>query len=339
MADNEVAQSPREMRFGWARQSVYGTAEIDSVAVTEVDCEPFNVNRDVKMIEVAGSHGTREKAETQIIPLAKGCVPMFTVEQVVKKLELAHMLAAFYQNVVEGATTPFDKTYTFNATQPDFEADAGFFYTWMVRDPVAAKSIKVKDCIIKSLSISIVGGEPVKATAEWVGLGLPTITNTPSGTWTVNPNTGLFYREDIDRVTVDFGSGAVNFRLVEAEINLTRDVVGIGQDGSGQNQVVHLANPNHTVTLKVVKDDDWETTRTNHAAGTAIDINLGFGHATPGTDDGDFDIAMHAMIDGPGGAEIAYDEPMAGVLKAHLCETSTDESCQIVIADGVDQTF
>lgn len=339
MANDQVPQSPREMRFGFTQQSVYGTAEADAVAVTEIDCEPFHVNRDIKQIEVRGSHGTRERNEASIITLDDGCVPSFTVDIVVKKLELADLLAAFFQNVVEGESTPFDKTFTLGATQPDFEADAGYFYTWFVRDPVAAKSIKIKDCVLKALTISIVGGEPVRASCEWVGMGLPAVNATPSGTWTVNPTTGLFYRDYLDRITIDFGSGAVNFRLMEGEISLSRDIVGIGQDGSGGNQVLHLANPVHTATIKVVKDDDWEDVRTNHAACTAIDFNLGWGHATPGTDDGDFDIQGHAIIDGPAGEEIGFDEPMAGTVKCHMCETATDEACQVVMADNVDKTW
>lgn len=339
MANDQVTQSPREMQFGYAQQTAYGTAEIDSVAVTEIDCEPFAVNRDIKMIEVAGSHGSREKHENNILNLDKACVPTFTVEAIVKKEELAFWLAAFFQSVVEGVATPYDKTYTLPTTQPDFEADAGYFFTWFVRDPVALKSTKVKDCILKSLAIKLVGGEPCKVTMEWVGLGLPTVNHTFSGTWTANGTTNLFYREDIDRVTMDFGAGAVNFRLMEAEINLGRDIVGVGQDGLGQNQVLHLANPNHTCTIKVVKDDDWETTKTNHAANMPVDFNLSWGNVAPGTDDGDFDIAMHGLIDGPGGEDTNYDEPMGGTVKAHLCRTDTDETITVIMADDVQRNF
>ena len=339
MANDQVTQSPREMQFGFALQSVYGTAEIDSVAVTEVDCEPFDVNRDIKMIEVNGSHGSREKHQNSIITHAKSCVPTFTTEMIVKKEELAFWLAAFFQSVVEGEATPWDKTYTLPVTQPDFEADAGYFFTWFIRDPVNLKSTKVKDCVLKSLTIKVTGGDAVKMTGEWVGLGLPTVNHTFSGTWTPNGTSNLFYREDIDRVTIDFGSGAVDFRLVEAELNMNRDIVGVGQDGSGQNQVLHLANPNHTIMVKVVKDDDYETAKTNQSVNTPIDVNLGWGNVTPGTDDGDFDMTIHAIIDGPGGTETGYDEPMAATIKGHLCRTDSTEAITAVMADGVDQSF
>lgn len=339
MSNSQVTKSPREMRFGYAEQTTYGTAELDTVAFTQVDCEPIVVNRDVKIIEGPSMTGSRNQHENSIIVVAKELLPTFTTEMVIKKLELADLLAAFFQEVAEGATTPFDKSFTLHDTQPDFLSDAGFFYTWIARDPVASKSVKVADCILRALTITIPGAaEPARLSAEWIGRGVAEVASNPSGTWTPNGPAGLYYRSDLARVTIDFGSGDVNFRLVEAEIALSRTVVGVGQD-SGQFAVVHLGEPKHTFKIKVVHDDDWSSVHANQLAGTAIDFNIGWGNATPGTDDGDFDIEGHGIIDGPAGQETEYDEPMTGTISGTLVMTSTDEPITIVMADAVDHSW
>jgi hypothetical protein len=333
-------QSPREQKFGFAEQTVYGTAEADSAAFMEVDCEPLVVNRDVKLIEVQGAHGYRDRHANNIIVTGKACLPSFTVTTPIKREDLAIYLAAFFQAVTEGATTPFSKTFTLHQTQPDFLSSAGYFYTWIARDVAASKSVKVKDCILRALTLKIAGGaEPAMLTAEWVGRGLAAVNANPSGTWTPNANTNIYLREDIDRVTVNFGAGAISFHLVEAELSFSRDIVGVGQDGSGQYRLVHTTNPIGNAKIKVVKDSDWETVRTNHAAGTAIDFNLGFGNVSPGTVAGDLDITGHALIDGPAGEELAQDEPLAGTINCHLVRATATEPITIIFADAVDHTW
>jgi len=341
MSNTALTQSPRQLKFGYKEQTVYGTAEADAAAFTEVDCAPFVVNRDIKLFEVQGSHGRRQQHQNDLVVFGKACIPTFKVNGVVKKAELADILAAYFQSVTEGALTPFSKVHTLHASQPDFLADAGFFYTWIVYDPIAARSIKVADCIMKSLKLSIPadGAAPVTFEAEWAGLGLAPVTADPSGTWTPNTNTGLFYRTDLDIVTINFGAGALNFRLMEGEITLSRDLIGVGHNGTGGFDVVHLANATQTAKLKVVKDTDANDAYTNQVAGTPIDLRIGWGNATPGTDDGDFNIAAHAVIEGPNGLEPTFDEPMGFQINCRLVAATSTEPITITQADAIDKAW
>lgn len=332
-------QAPGEFKFGYSPQVAFGTVIADSGAFTEVDCEPIVVNRDIKQIEVVGSHGSREVHENNIVVVGKESLPSFTTDMIVKKEELADLLAAFFQNVVEGESTPFDKTFTMLSSQPDFLADAGYWYTWIVWDPVASRSVAVKDCIMKSLTFTLPNDGPAKISAEWIGLGQPNVNSNPSGTWTPNAPSNLFWRGDIDRASIDFGSGATSFHLSEFELALSREIMGVGQDGSGQFRFYHLAKPNHTFKMKIVKDTDFDDVLSNQLAGTAIDINVSWGNVSPGTDDGDLDIAAHAIIDGPAGAEYEYDDPMTGMVSGKLARSETDEICTVVMADDVDKSW
>lgn len=339
MAVDEVVQSPREKRYGFGIQGATGTVLDDGSAVTEVDCEPFEINRDVKQLDVNGSHGSRQMHDNDTVIHNKDAMATFTTTMFAKKEELAFWLYAMIQNVTEGTASPWDKTYTFLTSQPDFQADAGAVFTWFERDPVAAKSTKIGDCIIKAMTITLAGDEPIKLSMEWIGIGAGVINSDPDGTWTRTGVDNLFYRTDIDVATVNYGSGAVSHHLQEFEIALSHDVLPVGQDGSGGPATVALANPTHTAKITVVKDADWQTAMANHAAGTPIDVRIGWGNSSPGTDDGDLDFALHGKMQGPTGAEKNHDDPMTGVMNINLSTDGSTEILTVVMADGVDRTF
>ena len=339
MSDTSVVQTPREKRYGWAMQSVFGTAEIDAIAVTEIDCEPFEVNRDVKEFIVNGAHGSRQQNVGDVVVQQKQVMPSATIELYLKREELAAYLALLTQNVSEGITPQFAKTHTFLATQPDFQANAGYFITLFERDIEASKSIAVKDMIVKAMTISLTGDEPVKASIELVGLGATDDTANPTGTWTQNGLSNLFYRSDLDICQVTLTAGAKNFHLHELELSFSREVVGVGNDGAGGYAVYGLTQPENKFKLTVAKGPDWSSVLSDHAAGTEIDVRVGWGNASPGTDIGDLDFAIHGKLDGPEGAVKSHDELIYGVMTGRMLKASATESITIIHADGVDATW
>ena len=339
MANNEVPQSPREKRYGFAPQVTFGTAIADTAAFTEIDCEPTQVDRDVKELEVAGAHGSRKQNLNDMIVHNRNAMPKVTLDLFAKKEEHAEFFYATMQSVVEGATTPFSKTFTLLDTQPDFQANAGHFLTFIERDPAASKSTRMVDMIFGANTISLGGDEPLRFSLEGIGKALPIITSNPTGTWTRNNPTNLFYRSDIDICTIDFGGGAVNFHLHELEIAFGWEVTGVGQDGAGGFNTFMMGSPVHTFKIAVVKDSDWETGMANHAAGTAVNCRVGWGNATPGTDDGDLDFAFHGKIDGPGGAEKLHEDPMIGVLTGKLLDDGATEPITVILADAIDKVW
>lgn len=339
MANDEIPQSPREKRYGWAEQATFGTGVLDNAAFVELDCEPTQVDRDVKELEVAGAHGSRKQNANDIIVHNRNAMPKFPLEMFAKKEELAEVFYGSIQSVVEGTTTPYDKTYTFLDTQPNFQADAGYFFTFIERDPAASKSTKVIDAIVQNLTLNLAGDEPLKLNAGCIGKALPAIDSDPSGTWTRNNPTNLFFRSDVDICTINFGGGAVNFHLHELELAFNWEVIGVGQSGGGGFDTYMLGSPTFTFKIAVVKDADWETAMANHAAGTAIDCRVGWGNVSPGTDDGDLDFAWHGKIDGPAGAEKEHDDPMVGVLTGKMLDDGATEPITVVMADAVDKAW
>lgn len=336
MAINEVPQTPKQKRYGFVttHQSTWGTAGGDSDAVTEIECEPFEINRDIKEIIQPGSHGSRNLTDSDVITHTKGVMPTFTVTGTANHNSFDQILAATFQNVTEGAATPYSKSYTFSSTQPNFAANAGYFYTWIERDPTASKSCKVADCIVKSLTMTLEAGEPLKYTAEWVGRGLASITSNPSGTWTRDTATDLWHFHDFDTITI----ASTSYHLVSAEITLGHDIIPVGQDGSGNPATFAMTNRQATFKVKVVKDTDWETSLGSWAGNTVIAFRIGSGHATPGTTDGDLDFAFRGKLNS--GAK-AHDDIIAGELSGTMlmADDGGTEPITVVLANAVDRTW
>lgn len=341
MANTGIPQTPREMRYGLTIQSVFGTAELDSVAVTELDCTNFNVNRDIKEFIIEGAHGSRQQAASDVIVRAKELMPSFTVECHLKREELVLWFSMLTQNVIEGLTPEFEDTHTFLDGQPDFDTNAGYFSTWWERDPEASKSIAVKDVVMKAMTLTVSGDEPMKASMEFVGLGATVDTANPTGSWTINPVTNLFYRSDVDMCEVTLTAGAKDFHLHELELSFSREIVGYGNDGSGGFTNYALTKPENKFKLMVpkLKAGDWSNVLSDQALGTEIDLRIGWGGATPGDALGDLDFQIHGKLDGPSGAEKEYDDMIFGVMTGRMLKSGATESITIIHADGVDTSW
>jgi len=340
MAINENPQSPKEKRYGIAAQTTWGTAVVDAGAFMEMDCEAFEVNPDIKELDINGAHGTQVPRVSDKLIHTNGSSPIVSIPAMLAKHdELDYFLYAAIGSVVEGETTPYAKTFTLPTTPPNYGQSAGNFFTVIERDPAASKSTKVIDCISKQLTISLAEGEALKFAAELQGRGVPSFTSDPSGTWTRNAIADIWHSEALDRCTIDFGGGAVSFHLVNFELVIPYELKPIGQDGSGSFQTFGLTLQPVTWKLKVVKDADYHTALTNWSGNTAVDINVGWGNATPGTDDGDLDFALHGKINA---ATKSNDNVINADLSGVCLESddgSTTEALTIVMANAVDRSW
>jgi len=293
----------KDKRYGIAEQTTWGTAIADGGAFQEIDCEPTEIKADVKYRETPGVHATRNMTYGDIGADEKGALPKLSLTGEAKYDELDYFLHAFFQNVSEGVSTPFSKTFTLPSTQPDLTAiaaiaTAGQLLTFIERFPAASTSKMIKDVISNSLTLNIVPGERLKFTSELVGRGLTTFNSNPSGTWT-RAAAQYWHWEDLDRFTINWGGGAqVCVPVGPIELAYSSDIMGVGQDGTGNVQALHtLYNREGTFTLTFNRDAQAGSAKTNWAAGTAITVNIGWGNASPGTVDGDLDITFTGKIE------------------------------------------
>ena len=339
MSNTAVAQTPREKSYGFEMQTTFGTANADTTAFTELDCEPLEVNRDVKELEVAGAHGSRQQNAGDIIVHKNEAMPSFTIDTFLKKEELARWLALYFQVITEEGSMPFKKTFTMSDSQPDFQGGNGYVVTFIERVSESSKSIAVKDALIKGMTLTLSADQPLRASMEFVGLGVPNVTSNPSGTWTRTANTNLFYRSHVDICQVVLTAGTKDFHLHELELSFSRSVIGMGQDGSGGFKDYALAQPENKFKLTVPKDSDWSDVIADHNIGTEIDLRVGWGNATPGTVDGDLDFAIHGILDGPDGAVKSHDELILGTMSGRMLKSGATESITVILADDIDATW
>lgn len=99
---------------------------------------------------------------------------------------LAHMIYAVTQgSVAEGVSTPYVKTFTLNgAVNPDFSSNAGYFFTLLIKSPMASFSQKLTSCVMQNLNINFSSDNGGRATCSGTaisGVGY-TGTSNPSGT-------------------------------------------------------------------------------------------------------------------------------------------------------------
>lgn len=337
-----VTYNLKDKRYGYAQQAAWATAVADAGAFDEVECEPFTIDPDIKYRVVEGSHATRDMTYGDISADTKGSMPFFTVAGEVKANEIDNFLYAHFQKVVEG-DTPFGKTFTYHATQPDLSVltaitEPGYVATWCERNPASSTSLKVGKAISKSITLTLTPAERLKYTQDWVSLGTADLTSDPSGTWTRQADE-YFHFEDVARATIDFGGGAQPVVPTgDWVFAFGCDVKGVGQDGSGSFAGMHtLFNRTATFSVVINRDAQVASAKTNWAAGTPVTIRLGWGNATAGTVDGDLDILVTGKIEK---IEEDNEEILGAIITGTIAASAAgSEATTIVIANSQDRTW
>lgn len=348
MAVNTAPQQTSEHSYAFGMQAAWGTINPDATAYTPTSlgtagsgglllCEPFTIERDVQELVNDSSQGSLIRKDASRIYHSKGSMPKATITSFANYDQLDHMLFAHFHNVTEGATTPFEKTFTFNTSQPIFPSNGGHFMSIVEKDPASSKSTTMKDCISQEITMSLAKGEPLKVTQNWVGRGLPSVTTDPSGTLTAPAEGDLWWEKQVSIATCDFGSGAISFFLESFECKLTYELSMIGQD-SGDFKTFGLGEPAGEWTMTVMKDTDFHTAMANHASNTPVDVRVGWGNGTPGTDDNDLDFAIHGKIS-------TIERDKAGVLTGTFggpilgSDDGSTQPITIIMANALDRTW
>ncbi len=343
MSITVITQATAEKSYAICKQGTWGTAIADDAAfggVTgcQLDCEPFEINLDVKSIDIPQSVGSRKRRDASFMTHYKRSAPTasITMYPTIDNIDL--FLAAHFQSVTEGGTTPYAKTFVFGDTQPVFTSNAGYFYTLIEHDPAASKSIKAADMISNKIVLSIEEGQPLKMVLDLIGRGLPILTSNPSGTWTRTSEAGLIWHNDIDRCTIDYGTSA-DFHLKSLEITSSWETVElIGQSGVASFTTFGLAGLKHEFKMTVLKDADFHEMLTSLTTNEAITCRVGWGNATAGTVDNDFDIAWRGKLTS---AVKNHDEIMTAELSGIMLEDDTGavEPIKIIVANAIERNW
>ena len=326
---------PQDIKYGIFEQAAWGTVAPDDSDATELNVEHITVDRDVKLREFNHAHANRNPIYTDKGHDGQYAQPKFTVKGPYTKAVCDYFLFGCFQSVTEADTTPFGKTFVYHATQPDFSVDAGFFFTLFQQFPTAGTTWKVKDCIVQKLTLTLDRAGQLMFSADCVGNGIPIVTSTPTGTW-VAPSINLRSFGNVGVATADFGGGVVNLVLDSFELTFGHgEIRPVGTDGSGGGQTSGLTGRGGTFSITTLWDANTQTGLTNHSGDTGISFNLGWGHATPGTDDDDLDILFTSKLNN---VEPVFDPVLGSKLTGDiLATTGATEPATIIMANAIDR--
>lgn len=212
----------KEIRIGYRDQGTFATAELDNATYTEINCEPMEVDRDMRSHELSNKSGNRQTNYLDRLVNSQGSMPKFATKGPFSRNESDFFTYAFTQKVVE-LSTPFKKTFTYFASHPDFAASGGKFLTIIKRYPTSSTSWKMDSCVANKIKFEAERDGMLMMETSWIGRSDVDETSNPSGTWERGLDGpggsddhddayGILFFNDLDVVTLKFDakSGTVS---------------------------------------------------------------------------------------------------------------------------------
>ena len=337
----------KEVTVGYAPQTAFGTPIAASANFTGINVDDFDIDRDVKVFEIAGSHGDKNVANDNIILNAQGSMSQFPINGPVSVYEIDELMYAFFHDVIHDPDTPYTKDFTPFATHPDFPSpgNEGHFLTFIKKFPGTSLSWLMSDCICKRFKILGEKNGMINFESDWVGRGTPTTSNDASGTWTYNTNEDAYYGykffndiTDAHVIMSDVGAGttesAVTLQSFEMELNF--EIEGVGQDGSGSFNSYGIHSRSGSFSMDILKDATAELLLTNQVSNAAVEASVRWGATgAPATTNleliakgklaGDVSVKQDGLLGLSFGATMSVDtgEEMLEVLVANAIEKPT----------------
>jgi len=278
-----MSYESRQVRFGYAPQTTFGTAEVDGAAVSEVTCEPFNIDPDVIIHELPQNHGTRRPVEQSTVHSTQGSAAKFTVEGPVDLNDIDQFAYAHFQKVVEVNATEYTKTFTYFTAHPDFSADEGHFLTWFKCLPVAASSQKVGSCIAPRFKLSAERDGFLTYSIDFVGLGTTNDVSDPSGTWTPSDGSKLVEFNDIISATLSHGAllaSPVALTMQSFEVEGVWEYDKVGHDSTNGFEEFGIKTQTGTFKVKMLRDSTADEAMLSLKTGELISFDVDFGSIT-----------------------------------------------------------
>ena len=322
-----------DTRFAIAEESTFKTPVADAAAMIELSCEKFDIDPDVKHHNPPRAQGQLHPDISNLFNDRKGSIPKCSIKTIALKQQIALFLNLLFQNVTEGASTPYQKVFTFPDVGPNFINNDGEFITIVSRPAVASLSEKITSAICTKLDFSLSPGADdgcLAISAEMIGLGY-TRTANPSGAWTKTTDgaTERFSIYDLAVCTL----GGSNLVLDNFKASIESKWVPKGVDGTGNYQMYRLEGQSATVDVSGIWDSVSRAGLTALDAGSEVNFILGWG-ATGVSGYLNFDFHGIPM---PGSKPVHDDTRLVNLqIKCASNNASSHEAVSIALADAHD---
>ena len=337
--------SDEQDEFGYLVETTWGTAIADSGLFkrikfpkgTKIDIPIVNsdldLNRSARQLDLADIHTDNYS----------GPITVTVPELIVTKDRLADLLYSLMQNKVsEGAATAFAKVFKYNTSQPDFDNDAGYFFTMAYKPPVASKHIKITSCIVKEMTLELdksgKGQDNLMRIRNLVILGKKhALGSNFTGTW-VDPGTSYYNAWDFTYKYND--ASAMEWQKFSIKMDNGAEPIDKDSDGTpksfflnwpklGQSaDVTHWYNANTTGTIVDILSDYNAGTARLYSIITSIAVGT----------DGNIKITFYGKINSnPQGSENRQMTVPVSFVVGHN-SVSTNDAVIVSMSDSIDQT-
>lgn len=334
-----VLLTKEDARVMLVEQATWGTAGLDNAAGIILDIETIAIDFDDKAIETNPALATRVEDDRGFFTHQNRAMPKCEITGIVHNDHIARFMYGYYQSVVEGATTPFEKTFVVHSSQPDFTNDEGYFFTLIVDQSIAGRAHKIADCIVAELKFDVQPGEPMKFTASIVARGAADDTSTPSGSYTRAVQS--FYFGEQQRVhTINYGGGALTpVNLAGYQIEFKQEVAPIGMGAAGRFDSFRISKKSGVYKNKAVFEAETWTAFINRASNTPLEIVVGWGNASAGTDDLDLEFTLNGKVKPETIQNVDDDLGVDLDFKLTGDIANSQELCTAIVADDIDMTW
>jgi hypothetical protein len=292
----------RQCRVGIAPEAVFGTAIADAAAFSELRAEAPELDLDVKVYDIPGASGSKDKMHDMTISTSTGSMPSMTIKSPFSVLTADLVFACAFQSVTEIASTPFGKVFIPCVAHPNFASCTlgtnAYACTLIDRYPEASTSHKLTSAIVESFKISAKRGEMMQLESTWRSLFPASITANPSGTWTpwaAANNYGIKFFNDITTAQAKVTTGGyATLTLQDFSLTFEQEVSG-EEIVAGAYTNYGMVNRSLKGDFTVLKNATYEAQMAAFAAGNYITFNLICG-SSPATTDGELEIVASGKI-------------------------------------------
>ena len=266
-----------QSKWGFAEEATFGTAIADDQNFVQFEGPIPTVDYGIVRDKEMKFNGSRVLAGAEKFYTDDGGIRQINFSDlIVRRIDLAPLIYGVFQNVTEGAETPYTKTFVIDntTTQPDFADDAGYFATLGIYDPIASYRRKFTSCILSSLTLTadLAGDGRLKASGTWISGFSASTTANFSGTWAYNAQNYYNYHamskkqiEDTDVVVYGW------------DVTITNNAVRVGGDTSGNAETYALPMYDITGNIQVKYDTAVQGLIADSIAGTGREIDLAVG--------------------------------------------------------------
>lgn len=328
----------------------FADTALTSTASTQIPTDAtIEIKKSVNQRRPNRANGYRQNWHLDATQDDKGLAPSLSWSCEASKVHLPFVFAGLFQSCIEGASTPYVKTFKWPTLgvswststgygYPIFSSDQGYYFGFIENSPVTSADVGILSCVPTEATLSISSEAPnndLMCSSNWIG----TLTQDTSFSATTPTPYAALTKFNFDDMSVKIG-GTADLVCYGWSITITPGFIQIPTGGAGCQGIAMgphkvtgyidiLYDSNARVVFQDLGDDG------NGFQTQLIEIWWGAGN-DPVTTDGELRIELNAQFSDTSNQG---SEARIRRLTFECVKDATYEDIQIQIADAVDRVW